>query len=391
MQWLSAPKFTEMLSKVLPTLAEHAAADDIDFSVLPWAVSEQHTDIQRELRARMVDLPNHIGVFLRDSPEARSITLSGQIAESAGELLKVDHNLKEVRYRIVPRVVAEQNFWGRYFKACRDIRRELLPDEPPEPNFSDCTGSSATDASSTRISALHAPPAAAPIAAAARNTRASAVGRGKSKAASSKDHCCSSASAPKGRTCEIGSESNQANDSTADGSASVTTSSAPVPEHRRESSHDNCEVAAAQWPDMTGRSITCGVGLAARALSDVARWRTPIGLAIPRRYLISGSNESPPEDESQCGLPAGEPQSIKLATWLTQGWMQPPPPLPYTDSQPASGPPSSRSGRITRAASSATICSEGGYSDWSRLSDQFAPIARELSAATATWHFVDHP
>lgn len=387
MQWLSAPKLTEILNKLLPTVAEHA--DDIDFSVLPWAVSEQHSDIQRELRARMVDLPNHIGVFLRDSPEARSIKLSGQIAESAGELLKVDHNLKEVRYRIVPRVVAEQKFWGRYFKACRDIRRELLPDEPPEPNYSDCIGSRTTEASSTRISALHAPPAAA---AAARNTRASAVGRGKSKTASSEDHCRSSASAPMGQgSSEIGWESHQASDFTADGSASVKTSSALVPEHRRGNNHDNCEAAAAQWPDMTGRGIACGVGLAARALSDVARWRTPIGLAFPRRYLISTSDESPQEDESQSVVPAGEPQSIKLASWLTQGWMQPPPPPPYIDSQPASGPPSSRSGRITRAASSATICSEGGYSDWSRLSDQFAPIARELSAATATWHFVDHP
>lgn len=46
---------------------------------------------------------------------------------------------------------------------------------------------------------------------------------------------------------------------------------------------------------------------------------------------------------------------------------------------------------MSRAVSSATISSEGGYSDWSHVSDQFAPIARELSAVTTTWHIIDSP
>lgn len=46
---------------------------------------------------------------------------------------------------------------------------------------------------------------------------------------------------------------------------------------------------------------------------------------------------------------------------------------------------------MSRAVSSATVSSEGGYSDWSHVSDQFAPIGRELSAATATWHLIDSP
>ena len=46
--------------------------------------------------------------------------------DGAGRGVQVDAGLRQLRFRMVPRLVSEARFWGRYFAACAAIRRDVL-------------------------------------------------------------------------------------------------------------------------------------------------------------------------------------------------------------------------------------------------------------------------
>lgn len=246
--------------------------------------------------------------------------------------MQVDANLKEFRYRIVPRVIAEQSFWGRYFKACRDIRRELLPGEPPEADFgaSECPSSDTTEAvralgsnsgsngSRGRTSAAtthHAIGGASdsqeeapPSPAAADGPRAQPSSDGvvsaphssqslaflglpprphlppkhrQQQSRDSQEEVPPSVAAVDGPLTQPQPSATDVAQSACHTSQSVAFLGLPprpyLPaKHRRQHSRDSCDAAAEQWPDMTARTVARGATIAARAFSDVTRWVRPL-------------------------------------------------------------------------------------------------------------------
>ncbi len=80
---------------------------------------------------------------------------------------QVDAGLRQLRFRIVPRHVNEERFWGRYFAACASIRAEVLQQQPCAAPATAATASSRRAHSSTGAAtpaAQHPPAAPASIA-----------------------------------------------------------------------------------------------------------------------------------------------------------------------------------------------------------------------------------
>jgi len=130
MQWLSAPKLAEMLKNVVPPLNDPPEEElPTQTPVLPWTLTspgDGNGDTQRELQRRMMDLHKHPEMFQRDTADACLVDLSGPLGNTAGDVLQVDAGLRQLRFRIVPRYVSEERFWGRYFAACAAIRADVL-------------------------------------------------------------------------------------------------------------------------------------------------------------------------------------------------------------------------------------------------------------------------
>jgi len=96
---------------------------------------------RRQLRQRMLSIAEQPELFLEQSPQSCNIDVGTAISEAAGAVLQHDHQLRAIRFQLVPKQIPEEVFWARYFGECNRIRQEVLLDGPIDSDFLDDGGS----------------------------------------------------------------------------------------------------------------------------------------------------------------------------------------------------------------------------------------------------------
>jgi len=95
-------------------------------ALLPWTARTWHERLfEKQLRARMRCIADSDAVFLADSDDSRAIDTAMAISDAAGAVLESDPKLRAMRFRLVPKVVCENDFWARYFGECNRCACQL--------------------------------------------------------------------------------------------------------------------------------------------------------------------------------------------------------------------------------------------------------------------------
>ena len=93
---------------------------------LPWEPqTPEEIPLERELRSKILKLSQSSEPWLEEYRENEKLAPEEAI-ERASEILKVDENLRKIRFELVPKVVNEEEFWVRYFAAVHRLRCRLV-------------------------------------------------------------------------------------------------------------------------------------------------------------------------------------------------------------------------------------------------------------------------
>eukprot|EP00899_Mesostigma_viride_P023538 jgi/Mesvir1/4369/Mv02447-RA.2 len=123
-----------------PTNADgsYSVGDNPD---LPWKPRcPAEAPYERELRSHMLSIGRMPERYLHKRPAHLVAMMPAENnMRTAGAVLRVDRNLRAIRFRYVPKRMSEERFWQRYFTALAIIRHDVMEVHLPghEPEFCD--------------------------------------------------------------------------------------------------------------------------------------------------------------------------------------------------------------------------------------------------------------
>ncbi|KAK9811411.1 hypothetical protein WJX72_003484 [[Myrmecia] bisecta] len=129
-QWLTDHVSELNRAIVLEPVHTEAATTDPPRERLPWqAETPEQQPYESLFREQILTLAQRPQEFLSPASEAQQVDIQAAISGVAGAVLEVDAELRQLRFRLVPKHITEEQFWGRYFAAVARIKQQIMATE----------------------------------------------------------------------------------------------------------------------------------------------------------------------------------------------------------------------------------------------------------------------